>query len=214
MEPSTPPLPIQRHEADTIKKSRFFHAIDNRASNVTIKDVCEAKNIKHTTGKKWLKMRKRIDDAASRRTDKHRRGRPKKVSPELMNKMLDPRKNLVRDHPWETQIEHFQINVERRTLQRAFHNRIPRVTRFKKGRIRTLSQKNKSLRIQYGKDHQHHTIDDYWQYVHFTNEAHFDPSQTFEERVLREEGTRYESENLQKMPDMKGVKLHVAASIS
>lgn len=36
----------------------------------------------------------------------------------------------------------------------------------------------------------------------------------FQQRVLREEGTRYESENLQPIPDMKGVKLHVAASIS
>ncbi len=50
--------------------------------------------------------------------------------------------------------------------------------------------------------------------VDFTNEAHFDPSQTFEERVLREESTRYKSENLQRMPDMKEVKMHVAVSIS
>jgi hypothetical protein len=79
MEPSTPPPQNKRHEADTIKKSRFFHAIDNRASNVTIKDVCEAENIKHTTGEKWLKMRKRIDDVASRRTEKHRSNRLKKT---------------------------------------------------------------------------------------------------------------------------------------
>lgn len=59
-----------------------------------------------------------------------------------------------------------------------------------------LSQKNKKLRIQYGEFHQHHTIENYWQYFHFTDEAHFDPSQTFEERILREEGTRYETENL------------------
>jgi hypothetical protein len=36
----------------------------------------------------------------------------------------------------------------------------------------------------------------------------------YEERVLREEDTRYELENLQKMPEMKKVKLHVIASIS
>lgn len=33
-------------------------------------------------------------------------------------------------------------------------------------------------------------------------------------RVLREEGTRFESETLQPMSDMKGVRLHFAASIS
>ncbi len=49
--------------------------------------------------------------------------------------------------------------------------------------------------------------------MHFTDEAHFDPDQMYEERVLREEGTRYEPENMQTMPDIEGVKLHVAASI-
>lgn len=32
--------------------------------------------------------------------------------------------------------------------------------------------------------------------------------------MLIQTGTRYEPENMQQMPDMKGVKLHVAASIS
>ena len=50
--------------------------------------------------------------------------------------------------------------------------------------------------------------------MHFTNEAHFDSNQMFEERVLREKSTRYETKNLQTMFDMKKIKLHVAASIS
>lgn len=50
--------------------------------------------------------------------------------------------------------------------------------------------------------------------MHFTDGAHFDPDQTFQERILREEDTRYEPENMQSLPDMKGVKLHIAASIS
>ena len=159
-------------------------------------------------------MRKRVDVIATRRTEKHRSGRPKKMNDDLMNEMLDSKRNPARDQPYEAQIEHFQLNAERRTLQRAFHNRRPRVSRFKKARIRTISQKNMKLRVEYELNHQYHTIDDYWQYVHFIDEAHFDSHQTFEERVLREEGTRYESKNLQTMPEMKGVKLHVAASIS
>jgi hypothetical protein len=77
-----------------------------------------------------------------------------------------------------------------------------------------LSNKNKQLRVQYAKEHKSHTIENFWQHVHFTNEANFDSDQMYEERVLREEGTRYEAENLQTMPEMKKVKLHVVAFIS
>ncbi len=51
MEPSTPPPQNKRQEADTIRKTRFFHVIDNRASNVIIKDVCETENVSHGTEK-------------------------------------------------------------------------------------------------------------------------------------------------------------------
>ena len=51
MERSTPPTQSKSQEADTIRKTRFFHAIDNRASNVTIKDVYEAEDVSHGTGK-------------------------------------------------------------------------------------------------------------------------------------------------------------------
>jgi hypothetical protein len=95
-----------------------------------------------------------------RRTGKHRSGRPKKMSDDLMNEMLNP-KNLVRDQSYEILLKHFHIDATRRTLQSAFNHRIPRVSRFKKARIRTLSQKNKKLRIQYEKDHEHHTVVDY-----------------------------------------------------
>jgi hypothetical protein len=59
-----------------------------------------------------------------------------------------------------------------------------------------------------------HTIDDFRQSVHFSNEAYFDSNQMFDERVLRENSTRYEFENMQTMSIMKRVKLHVAVSIS
>ena len=128
--------------------------------------------------------------------------------------MLNSHTNSVRDQPYTVQLEHFHIDATQRTLQRGFSARKPRAARFKKAKVKTLSQKNERIRVLYGKEHENHTIENFWQYVHFTDEAHFDPDQTYQERVLREEGTRYESENMQKMPDMKGVKLHLAASIS
>jgi hypothetical protein len=40
-----------RHEVDTIKKTRFHHAIENRTSNAIIKNVCKAKNLSQDTEK-------------------------------------------------------------------------------------------------------------------------------------------------------------------
>ena len=165
MAPSTPPPPplsVQRHEADTIKKNRFFHAIDNRSSVVTIQAVCEQENVSHGTDKRWLHQRKNMSDAALRRTGKMRSGRRSKVNFELMNRMLDPQQNPVRDQPWSVQVEHFQLDVGVRTLRKAFNNRSLRASRFKKIRVRTLSEKNKKLRMQYGHDHQHHTVRNFW----------------------------------------------------
>ena len=52
------------------------------------------------TEKKWLKQRKRFSDAVLRRTDKARSDRPKKMSFDMMNQMLNSHQNPVRDQPW------------------------------------------------------------------------------------------------------------------
>jgi hypothetical protein len=149
------------YEADTVKKTRFFHVINTRASTVTIKDVCETKNISHGTEKEWLKQRKRLDDAASRRIEKSRSDRSKKVSSDLMNKMLDSQQISVRDQSWPAQIEHFQLDVAPRTLRAAFNQRSPRASRFKKALVRSLDNKNKPLRMQYAETHKTHKIVDF-----------------------------------------------------
>ncbi len=131
-----------------------------------------------------------------------------------MNQMLDPQANPVRDQSYPVQLKHFDIDASKRTLQRAFAARKPRVGRYKMTKLRMISDKNKALRMIYEKEHKNHTIENFWQYVHFIDEAHFDPNQTFQRRILREEGTRYETENMQTLPNMKRVKLHIAASIS
>jgi hypothetical protein len=41
----------KHHQADIIRRTRFFHVIDTQASNIIIKDVCEAENVSHNTGK-------------------------------------------------------------------------------------------------------------------------------------------------------------------
>jgi uncharacterized membrane protein len=119
MEPSTPPLQTSpdtgRREADTVRKSRFFHAIDHRPENVIIKNICEQEDIKPDREKYWLKHRKRLDDVACRRNK--RSDRLKKMSTELMNEMLDSKKNSVRDYFYSIQLKHFHIDACERTLQ-------------------------------------------------------------------------------------------------
>ena len=50
--------------------------------------------------------------------------------------------------------------------------------------------------------------------MNFSDEAHFDPIEMVPEYVLRAEDTRCEPENIQEMPPLGGIALHVAASIS
>ena len=68
--------------------------------------------------------------------------------------------------------------------------------------------------MEYGHEHAEHTIENFWKYVHFTDEAHVDPGAMARERVLREEGTATDPANLQEMPDFQGASLHVAAEVS
>ena len=70
------------------------------------------------------------------------------------------------------------------------------------------------MRVKYGEEHQHKTVDDFWQYVFFTDEAHIDPSSTSQGCILREQGTRYDTANIQERGEKIGVKLHIAAWIN
>lgn len=113
------------------------------------------------------------------RRNKTRNGRPKKLRSDQLNQMLNPSEISMREYPWPVQIEHFELNVSRRTLQRAMHQRSPRAGRFKMAKVRSISNRNKELRVQYGREHQDHTVWNFFQYVHWSDEAHFDPDQTY-----------------------------------
>lgn len=66
----TPSPSSHRHpEADTIRKSRFFHAVDTRGGK-KLKEVCATENVAERTGRYWLRQRSVIGDSANRRTGK------------------------------------------------------------------------------------------------------------------------------------------------
>ena len=84
MEHDTPPrTPVRsphRQEATTRKKAKFYEAVDTRARGITIKDVCIAKNIPHSTGRDGIRLRKLKGSPGTRRHGKSRSGRPSKVN--------------------------------------------------------------------------------------------------------------------------------------
>lgn len=210
--PHTPPSKKPIQQADTIKKNCFFHAVDQKGKK-SLKQMCQDEKVPLNTANKWLFQRKELGTPiASRRINK-RCGRPIKTIAEKLNEMLNDKKNLVRDQPWDVQIDHFQLNCTSRTLQRACNSRTPKAGQYKMAKVKALSHKNKQLRVEYSRRHQDKTVESFWQYVHFTDKTHIDPNQLYSKFVLREEGTWYESENLPRMPDMKGVQLHFVASI-
>lgn len=122
--------------------------------------------------------------------------------------------NQVRDAPIPFQMKHHNITVHRRTLQRAMKTHTKGAMMYRKVRIKKISDKNKKEWMEYGRDHQDKTIDNYYQYVWYSDEAHIDPGTTPGQRVLREEGTALNPENLQEMSGQKGVTLHVAAAVN
>ncbi len=71
---------------------------------------------------------------------------------------------------------------------------------FRRPKVKLLRLANKKDRIQYGTEHGLETVESFWQYVTFTDEAHVDPGQVARTCILRE-GTRLNPDNMQKMPD-------------
>ena len=129
--------------------------------------------------------------------------------------LVSPTKNKVRKQELEAQIAYHSLGVVKRTLQRSL------LRHTKKARMYKEAYTNKELkpyhlnqRVAYGKRHLGKTVDEFWKFVRFTDEFHLDPSAAGQERVLREQGTRYREENIQQRPGLLGNKLHIAGWVT
>ena len=134
----------QRQKVDTIRKTRFFYVIDNRASNVTIKNVYEAEDVSHDTDKIWLKQRKRLDVIALRHIVKFWNGQFKKMNVEWnawFAKKFSARSTLIGS------CRAFDLNVAPRTLRAVFNQRHPRASLFKKATVSLFSNKINSCEL-------------------------------------------------------------------
>ncbi len=212
--PHTPPPPQKPSGRSWYyKKTRFFHAIDHRGKK-TIPLMCRDEGVSYGTGKLGLRQRKQLGTpTASRRVGKNQAGSAVKVTKQKLNEMLDDQKNSVRDQSWHVQIHHFQLNCTKRTLQRVCKRRTLKADRYRMLKVKDISSKNRKLRVKYDHRHKDETIESFWQYVHWTNEAHVDSRELYSKRILREEDRRYESQNMQSMLEVKKIKLHFAAFV-
>ena len=212
-----PPTNSRPGDYDTVKKLRFFNAYDARGPTDSLRSIAREYAPSLSTAHRWLKERNQLGSPAHRRTRKLsvRLGRRPAVSKEQCETLVSPSKNPVRDQLYEAQIEYHNLHVHPRTLQRRLRQTTNNAQRYKQAYIeKVISKKNRGLRVQYGQEHQDKTIDGFWQFVFFSDEAHIDPSSTAQGYILREQGTRYDTENIQERGEKTGVELHVAAWVT
>ena len=91
--------------------------------------------------------------------------------------LVSPSRNPVRNQPYEAQIAYHKIPVKRRQLQRKLKEHTNGGQIYKAAFVKKeISDKNKEERESYGYEHKDKTVDDFWRYIFFTDEAHIDPT--------------------------------------
>ena len=115
-----PPKGTKGCEADTVKKSRFFNAYDERISHDSLRSISSDFGITHPCARKWLQQRDELGSPAYRSTRKRSKilGRQSRVSKEQCQMLVSPSRNPVRDQLYEAQIKHHGLQIKTRQLQR------------------------------------------------------------------------------------------------
>ena len=86
------------------------------------------------------------------------------------------------------------------TLRRRLREHKPRIIRSKKQYTGWINPDNKELRREYGERYKDETIEDFWCFVHWTDEAHLDSTISKREFIFRAEGNTEDPANLQEVP--------------
>ena len=215
--PSTPKRSQRRREASTSKKSRFFDALDRSGGRKSFRTLAKEYAPSLTTAHRWKTQRQHIGSPSYHRTRRlsEKLGRRPIVTKDVCQMLIDPRKNPIRDQTYEAQISFHNLGVKKHAVLKGLKKHTKRGQRYKQAYIqKKISAKNLRIRTSYGEEHQGKTIDNFWSHILYTDEAHIDPSAIGVGFILREEGSRYETENIQERGDLKGVKLHIAGWVN
>jgi hypothetical protein len=129
--------------------------------------------------------------------------------------LVSPSQNPVRKQPYEAQIEYHNLPVKTRQLQRKLKEHTKGGAWYLCAFVeKIISVKNKADRGKYGHDHVFKPLLGFFDHIVYTDEAHVDPTSQAQGRVLREQGTRDDPENIEERPPLQGVRFHIAAWIS
>jgi hypothetical protein len=218
MAPRTPEQEPGRRERDTLHRARFFEAYDRKLPSTSFNSLCKRKGIciPPSTGRLWLQQREIQGLPALRRIRKQssRLGRNQKICASSLDRIIDLN-DPIHEAPPEAQIEQLDLNCTTRTLRSNLRDR-KNAGRYQTTPVPPLSEKNRDLREKYGCTYQKKTIRDWWQYVYFTDEAHFnsvDLAYKTQYETRQRGATR--SKRLQPTPKIPfNVTLHMAAGVS
>jgi hypothetical protein len=109
------------------------------------------------------------------------------------------------------------LGVSHFTVRRAVKRWYPTARRYKKAQTKHLSATNKRERIAYGFRHRKRTLRDFWRWIYFTDEAHFNSEElsTKPQWELREAGAQGRLENLnERVKPPFNLTVHIAAGCS
>ena len=151
----------------------FFKEWDEREPGQSLRAFTAQCTPSRSTAARWLEERDNIGSPAGR---KARRGSTRlsecsKISRETCKMLVSPTRNSVRTN---------------RILQSACYGQLTRKLkasknvsqRYKRAYVnKVLKPATKEKREKYGQIYKDKTINDFWQYIVFTDEAHIDPSQ-------------------------------------
>ena len=184
----TPPRRIKNRELNTVQKTSFYNAFDTRPADQSIRRFATANGYIYETARDLVNERKRIGPLAYRhsRARSNKLGRPCKISKTTCRKLLSP-SNPKRYLPYNDSIAYFDIDACVRTIQRAMKEHTNHAQRYKmamiSGELKTVTKRK---RVECGTAYEHDTVENFWQYVTFTNEVHVRMETTASGYVLRE----------------------------
>ena len=215
--PTTPQSPEFNRQASTLSRTRFFDAFDSRNLGDSVKSVVKKLQFTHSTFtfnprtcERWLRLRRTLGSSAI-----HRPGKSHKKLSKITDADLDTllsASSEIRTQPLDVQIEFYHLHTKKRNLQLQLWKR-RKARHFKKAWCRAISKINQGKRVSHCLKYKDRPLA-FWYNMHFSDEAHIDPSQSSTEWILREEGTRLEPRNMQMEHHPSKIRVHVATTIS
>ena len=211
------PEPLAGKEATTTRKCKFYDALAKNGASKSLRRISADCSISEACGRKWKKQLEELGPIAKRKTRQRSQilGRNSKVTKSMCKTLVSPTKNPVRKQPYEAQIQYHKLPVKKRQLQYKLKEYTKGGGRYLCAFVeKVISNKNKQNREKYGNNHIYDSLFEFFDHIVYTDKAHIDPTSQAQNRVLREQGTHNDPENIEERPPLKGVRFHIAAWIS